>query len=297
VSENQQNNNIVKVDKNTKISIDSWFNTQKLENNSDHLPTKALHPLKEVLVNELDFITNMQQLRNGLEVMRGKVDKGEIIDAYVIDSYLKNLGETLSLYKNLNFFSSIDDPKKTGNEVIKELVEKYKHLDFKKLVESLVELEFKREKINELSTKEKYKFTENTALVNSKGRALQFDSFTIMPSQRTMRFSMPLAEIVTVIKNNSKKTNDATTTEGINESIKLIQGLTADFNRRKPELEEFNLQLGVLEYFTRKQGNTQEKQVLMLRELLDMNLNNPLENGDDHEVKKIDFYTICHYIV
>lgn len=185
---------------NSKSSVDTWFEAQPLLP-STQKKEPIIHPIREVFMNEINFIADMQQLKNALAVMQEKLSPKGL---ELISNHIAKIDALITASNQWNLVSILT-PTITPNEVIKGFQAKFiENPSFELYNQKLAELEGGRIKINDFFQKNQHGLSQETSFINAltsisplskMEQTRNLTDLTSLPFQRIARFQMPLEPI------------------------------------------------------------------------------------------------------
>ena len=275
----------------------------------DHLPKDVINRLEEIVMNEVNLLSDFQRLNNQLSVLRGWVDthgknnkKGQLA---TIDMYLEKLNSLISSYEHLpSLIASINDDG-TGMEpeqLLEKIGARVQSPEYIQIMDQLGELVVYQTEMNEiymmhrteLLTSEDYNQARKSSKVMGNSRSEQrreISDFTSMPFQNLLRIAMPIRELNKDAK-HFKSTNpdyyipEQQVPEKNNPKIQHFIDITSEAAERVGEaVEVVDNKIDAIKSakaeFSKLPAKMKEekKQGLMLRAILNLNLNSPLQNN------------------
>lgn len=292
-----------------QAKTDKWKKIhESLATTKDHLPTSVVMAVEEIIINQVKFVTDMQRLNNMLVILRAHVtehgDGEKKMQLAILNNYLTKLDGLLESYAALpDPLASINDQGMgaTPEELIEQLCTKLNRPELKKLMSQLGDLADDQMKINDIYRtyqQDLLKLTtynqERTSdiMLNNKGwstQQRQIPDFTIMPVQNLPRIYMPIEELQNKLASFQSKEPDyhlaanekpTKSNPALQRLIKLADTGVAN---AKNNVHEYNnkikaAQIAEEEFndFPAEMKITQ-KQTGMLRNILSININTPLQ--------------------
>lgn len=292
-----------------QAKTDKWKKIHEgLAKTKDHLPTSVVMAVEEILINQVKFVTDMQRLNNMLIILRDHVvahghdDKKSQLA--VLNNYLSKLDGLLKTY------AALPDPLESINsegqgaapeELIEKLCARLNQPELKKLMTQLGDLADEQMKVNDiyrayqqdllnLSTYNQER-TSDIVLNNGEwsSQARQISDFTIMPAQNLPRIYMPIEELQNKLASFQSKEPDyhLAANQKPTKSNPVLQRLItlADTGvaSAKKNVHEYNNKIKAaqiaVEEFNKfpTEMKIKHKQAGMLRNILDLNMNTPLQ--------------------
>ncbi|HBD7102423.1 TPA: hypothetical protein ACT96X_001646 [Legionella pneumophila] len=291
----------------------------------DHLSRGVISAIKEAVVVQENFSADMQHLKNILITLSGNSPITEN-EQKIIDKYIQKIDKLVQLYNELNDrYPLIIDKNTSPEDVIKGLNEKYMDPQFYAMMEMLASLEYDREKINSISVKYEHALIRKNIEYNQARTTLapilnpdnpirgtqtrDITSFTIMPMQNLPRISMVIRAVnEQLIKfrdtdpapdyhvNEEHVEAPKTPNAAIENLLTLTSGCLGRSGPKNTELQKRIGEQTVANYVealysSRDSGaSVEHKKTFFLREILNLNLNTPIEKDTDARVKDFPSY-------
>lgn len=292
-----------------QAKTDKWKKIHaELAKTKDHLPLSVVMAVEEIVVNQVKFVTDMQRLNNMLVVLRDHItehgDDEKKTQLAILNNYLGKLNGLLQTY------AALPDPLETINsqgmgatpeELIEKLCAKLNQPELKKLMSQLGDLADDQMKVNEIyhiyqqdllkSTRYNQERTSDIVLNNGEWstQQRQIPDFTIMPAQNLPRVYMPIEELQNKLASFQSKepeyhlATNAKPSKANPALQRLISLADTGIASAKKNVHEYNNKIKAaqiaVEEFNRfpAEMKIKHKQTAMLRNILYININSPLQ--------------------
>lgn len=245
----------------------------------------VIHQLKEHFQIENTFIEKMLKLKTILSPYyeADSLQKLPIAQRENVTAYLQNLDGLLDHYQTLRFHGPVEDENNPPEEVLKQIGEFFKAEPFRQYAEKIKALGLSQKTIDEIqSTNETFRNTTD-ASASQAGEPLEpLGAFTIRPVQHLPRHDLHWGGVVDKLTKLNRIDSENLSVFSP-QSQSNAEGILA---RAKATAKDFNLEKGVQESIATAKAqlneaprDPEERQAFMLRKILEVNLNTPLENN------------------
>jgi hypothetical protein len=283
----------------------------------NHLSAGIISAVKEAVAVPEKFTADMKHLKNLLITLseNSKINDNE---KKIIDNYISKIDKLVELYNELNSDHPLIVDKNTSPEdVIKGLNAKYNDPRFYAMMDQYASLEYDRVKIDSISAKYEPTLIRKNSDYNeartSGAQTRQINTLTSMPMQNLPRISMVIRALnEQITKFEAKEPDYHLVSQPIepsidgekeppkNAAIESLFALTVGcLERSGPKNTELQVKIGEklvanqveAQYLSKESGaSAEKKQAFFLREILQLNLNTPIEKKNEARIKDLSAY-------